>query len=428
MPSALKQAIALLAVLAGGCAAGPSVPPAVSLTEGAGLSPRDGIEGLDVAVDARGDVHVVWQELLDEYGQLRGTRLVYRRGSGTPLRWGPRLVVAEGALATRHPRLVAARDGVHLLAGGRLHHWWLGGTAVRDLGDLLQERDPEAGPFDAVADADGFVVLFAALQQGRRTLDLMRWTPAGPQERQELAAWDDFRTTTPRLVRDGDRWVAFWASNALVEFRDPQHGWLGTEGRSEVRMSAGPGPGSRWAAPVRVAASATDIAQMAVAGGDASRVFFAANGLYENNAGAGIPAQPLRIAGYTAGFLAGSTDTSAVAATRCGGQVAVAWVDARYRRSDRRWWNPLGGFPWGDNPDWANNDLFVATRIPREPGAAASLRPVRLTPPGSQTRDIALAVRNGQLLVLRSGRARVRKAPDDAGAPPAVLQAIVPCD
>lgn len=106
----------------------------------------------------------------------------------------------------------------------------------------------------------------------------------------------------------------------------------------------------------------------------------------------------------------------------------MAWVDARHRRSDRRWWSPLGGFPWGDNPDWFNNDLFVATRadLPADPAATAA--PVRLTPAESFTREVANAPRDGGLVVIRVGRARVRKSPEDAGAPPVVLQSQVPCD
>ena len=112
---------------------------------------------------------------------------------------------------------------------------------------------------------------------------------------------------------------------------------------------------------------------------------------------------------------------------RCSGHVAVAWVDGRYRRSDQRWWNPLGGIPWSDNPDWYNNDLFVATDAPQSASAAAALVPLRLTVDPSMTKDIAMVARDGRLLVFRSGRARVHKAPYDADAPPEVTQASVPC-
>jgi hypothetical protein len=43
------------------------------------------------------------------------------------------------------------------------------------------------------------------------------------------------------------------------------------------------------------------------------------------------------------------------------------------------------------------------------------------------TKDIAAVELGGQLLLFRTGRARVRKAPNDAGAPPEVTQSIIPC-
>lgn len=422
-----------LALLAGGCAAAPSVPPAVSLTEGSRLSPRDGIEGLDVAVDAGGSVHVVWQELVDQYGELRGTRLVYRHGVGTPLRWEPPVVLATGRTETGNPQVVATTSGVHVVAGGHLHHWWLPtkGGAMRDAGDLLHGQDVEAGPFDMAPDADGVLVLFAGLRQGqRRAIEAMRWTPAGPQASRAIAAWTDARGTTPRLVKEGDRWQAFWATNALVEYRDPRF-----EGATASRMEAGVwsatslDDGVTWGPETRATpALPTDVVAIAAAEDvDAPTVFFAANGLFVSRVAAGASTPPMRIAAYEPGALAGSADTSAVATAQCKGRTALAWVDARDRRSDRRWWNPLGGFPWGDNPDWINNDVFVATRAPRDAAQGAALSPVRLTRPGSMTRDIAIAARDGQLLVLRSGRSRVRKAPYDEGAPPEVLQTVVPC-
>jgi len=421
----------VLALLASGCHNGPSAPLAISLTDGSGLSPTDDIKGLDAAIDADGTVHVVWQELLGEYSDSRGSRLVYRRGSGTPLHWGPRVLLAAGRSETENPQIVATRRGVHVFAGGQLHHWWLPVNApIRDQGNLLGDDGPQADRFDAVATRDGVLIVFAKPAQSRREIYAIGWTPTGPRAPVLIAAYAHSYDARVQLLRVNDRWMAFWADNTLVDYLDPTDGRMATTGHSDVRMAESLDEGANWGPMARNAVSSKSdivgIAADSIAGAPAA--FFASDGLYESSLRAGAWTSPLRIAGYDAGFFSGSTETSAVAATTCNGHTALAWVDARYRRSDRRPWNPLGGFPWGDDPDWDNNDLFVATDAPQSASAAAALVPLRLTVDPSMTRDIALVAREGRLLVFRSGRARVRKAPYDAGAPPELTQSSISCN
>jgi len=76
-----------------------------------------------------------------------------------------------------------------------------------------------------------------------------------------------------------------------------------------------------------------------------------------------------------------------------------------------------------------DNDLFVATHVSLDADRdAAVMEPARLTPDESFTSQIAVAQRDGELIVLRAGRARVRKSPADAGAPPLILQSRIACD
>lgn len=427
-----EAAILVFVVFASGCAVPPAMPPAVSLTEGVGLTPTDDIDALDVATDARGDVHVVWRERSNVYrdGTMR-ERVVYRHGSGTPLHWGPRVVVAEGEMGTQHAQVVASDDGVHIFAGERLHHWWLpaDGAPRRSLGDMLGDGGPRADEFEAVATRDGFLVVFRSSDQSRnQTIRAVRWTSAGPQTPVLVAQLKDYRGARPQLFRDGDRWVAFWANNALIEYRDPKDGRLAMGLKADVRTASSRDGGASWGKATSAFPSAAEMVEISTGRlAKAPAVFIASDGLLESRLSAGAWTSPLRIAAYEKGFFAGSTETSAVAATQCNGPMAIAWVDARYRRSDRRWWNPLGGFPWGDDPDWDNNDLFVATDLLQSKSAASALVPLRLTADVSMTKDVAIVARGDHLLVFRSGRARVHKAPNDAGAPPEVTQSSVAC-
>ena len=401
----------------------------VSLTTDAGLTAADEIDGLDLAIDRPGAAHAVWRETTDVYsGSQRVERIVYRRGSGTPLRWGPRVVLAGSQDGV--PRVVAGADGIHVLAGSRLHHWLLplAGGEARDLGTLLDAQTPAAAEFDAAAMGDGLLVVYADTgAPSRRQIHARRWTPAGVQPSIPLPR---AARASPVLLAAEPTVQAFWANNTLAAQKDPASGVIGYRSASRVETSRSDDGGASWTAPVALPIHPNgDVAAVAVSGTPAApALFVAANGLFELHGDGKAWTAPMRIAQYEPGTFAGSAQTSAVAATQCDGHVAIAWVDARNRGSDRHWWNLLGGFPWGDNPDWINNDLFVATRLPRDSRAAGALIPTRLTAAGSMTRDVAIGARGNSLLVLHVGRAKVRKSPDDAGAPPEVLQSVVPCD
>lgn len=419
-------------LFAGGCAAQPTPPPsAVPLTDGAGLTADDNIDGLDVAIDAADSVHVVWRERTHVWsGADRRQRLVYRRGSGATLVWGPRIVVADGA-SLDSPQIVAAIDGVHVFAGAKLHHWWLpkGSDGFRDLGETLRANDLAANVSEAVNTTDGLLVVFSAGQGRRAALQAVRWTGAGPQVPVQIAALQISRIARPQLLRYGDRWLVFWADNALIEMRDVDTKVTTFSAQTDVRTASSADGGIHWGRPERIVSSPNDIASIAagaVAGAPA--LFFVAYGLFGTHMATDAWTHPSQLAAYKPSFLSGSSEASAVALTHCNGHATLAWVDARNRRSDRRWWNPLGGFPWGDNPDWFNNDLFVATAVPASEKVSSTFVPIRLTPPGSMTSGIAVAEHGGRLLVFRTGRARVHKAPNDADAPPQVTQLSLPCD
>lgn len=426
-----RTLVLALVALASGCGAQPvALPPSIALTGDGALTADDEIDGLDLATDATGVLHVAWRERTHVWsGADRRQRVVYRHGSGALPAWGARILVAEGGGLDR-PQVVAMDDGVHVLAGGRLHHWWLpvGGNLFRDLGDLLRPEDAGAGAFEAVDDGGGLLVVYASSGSGgQAALKSLRWSGSGRRAPTTIAALQDFRGARPRLLRQGDRWLAFWADNALVEYREPGTKVTNIEVRADIRSAATVDGGGSWSSAGQVVQVPGDIAAISTSLVDgAPVVFFASHGLFQARRAANGWTAPLRIAGYEPGALAGSSDTPDVAAVECRGHVVLAWVDARNRHSDRRWWNPLGGFPWGDNPDWFDNDVFVATSVPSS-AASTALVPVRLTPSESMTGAIAVVEHGGQLLVFRTGRARVRKSQNDAGAPPEVTLSVLPC-
>lgn len=429
----------MLGLLTAGCGdSAESSPPAitaVSLADASGLSAYDEIDGLDLTTGSTGDLHLVWRERIGLYGKPAGERIVYRRAQGTPLRWAPPVTVtASGA---GKPQVAVTRQGVHVFAGSRLRHWLLphDGEAFEELGDLLPGKPGAAGS-DAIAVGDSVVVVFVASDLiDDQHVYRVGWSAAGRTEPVAIArapAAMRSERAEPKLYPLDGQLMAIWPERVSTVTFDERTRATSHSPSARVRVAWSQDGGLSWTGASEVTSSPPpqSVGSVAAAGTvQAPVAFFTAHGLFASRRSSARWSAPVRLWAYEPGSLSGSADATEVAATQCGGHTAVAWVDARRRRSDRRWWNPLGGFPWSDNPDWFNNDLFVATNVSLDTDRNAAARaPARLTSDGSFTGEVAVAARDGELLVLRTGRARVRKSPGDAGAPPLVLQSRIACD
>lgn len=427
---------AVLGLLASGCGQSPALevtsPSAISLTAESGLKSEDEIGGFDFAAGIDGSLHLVWSETTGLYGgRRRHSRILYRRGDGNPLRWGPPIVVADGRIGK--PQVVASQNGVHVIAGARLHHWILpaNGGPADDQGDLLGSDAAIADTFDATAVGDAIVVLFLTADRRSPVQNVysLRWTSTG-EDAQVVAPLAPQASVNPqpRLLRGkGEQLLAVWASNSLGKRWDESTGSEAVSSMGQVHASWSADGGRSWRPYSAVNAKPFgNIAAVAVAGQlDAPIAVYGATKLLASREQNSTWGPSIALSEHRVDQLAGLS----ISATQCGESVAVAWVDERNRGTDRRWWKPLGGWPWSDSPDWINNDLFVLTG---KSSAAAfkgvAVQPRRLTPPESLTTGVAIAQREGELLVLRAGRARVRKAPGDANAPPEIQQSRIPCD
>ena len=424
----------VLGLLAGGCggAGHPVSRPAASaidLAQSTGVTAGDRIDGLDLALDAQGNLHAVWRHTHGREGASRG-RLMYRRGSGKPLRWSAPVVIST--VAPGMPQVVARANGVHVFAGPRLHHWQLMEPGrVHEHGALLDRAAPQVDAFDALAAGNGISIVFrtSPLRSGLGLYGL-HWTQGGaaaPRPIAQALPSSSPGRAAPRLHGAAGRLLAIWTETRSSGAFDASSGVTSFQARDEILASWSTDGGVHWSPPARVASTpGSDVAAVAVAdSGGSPVVFYAAHGVFSSHWQGNAWSPAAQRADHSAQSAPGATDITAVTAASCEGAPAVAWADARHRRTDRRWWNPLGGAPWSDNPDWANNDVFVIERaFARQAGGP---RPQRLTQDGSYTGEIAMTARDGQLVVLHSGQARVGKSRHDANAAPHLLQSLVPC-
>lgn len=422
----------------GGCMAGPGsdAPDTAPTVLHADLRPEDTIEGLDLATGPDGTVHLVWRERLDPYEGSGDERIMYRRGRGDPVRWDPPMLVAEDVPGPF--QVIVRRDGVHVLAGLRLAHWWLPAGADRWQAQsaLLNDDAPLASEFDAVTVGDSVVIAYTrSFMVGESAVYSLRWEDKAVGEPGLVARYPvrpgvDVHLSEPTLLPRPDRLLLLWGGHILVEERKPSYTQFRDEGGVYAIWSMD--GGTHWTQPdvntgAAVQTSLYDIAAVGV--GPEPLALFAANGLFASRWHDGAWSLPRQLADYKVGDLSGSAKTFRVEAEQCAGQTLVAWVDGRYQRSDRRWWNPLGGFPWSDDPDWDNNDLFVLSgrELQAELRGDAVL-PRRQTAPGSYTVDIALVDRDDHALLVWAGRAQVKKSRVDMGASPTIWQRRLECD
>jgi hypothetical protein len=106
--------------------------------------------------------------------------------------------------------------------------------------------------------------------------------------------------------------------------------------------------------------------------------------------------------------------TSSATAAVNGLSARLFWIDTRYRKSDRTAAPPLGGVPWSDDPDWANNDIFSGPV--HDPG-----NEIRLTKAMSFARVVRAQPYGQGFVVVWSGRRTVGKDVGAAGEGPALF-------
>ena len=115
-----------------------------------------------------------------------------------------------------------------------------------------------------------------------------------------------------------------------------------------------------------------------------------------------------------------------------GSRGRLVWIDTRFRKTDRHWWNPLGGVPWSDEPDWKNNDVLSVAVSDVFALSAGRIQPKAGTAPARLTEELSYAscarvrASKTRLFVLWSGRTKVGKRLDTYAQRPRLFYTTLP--
>ena len=417
-----------------------ALPVQVTEVPGTDSDVKAQIPTMDVAVDANESLHIVWRSLLNNNDQPAVNRdsIFYIRGDLAGARWSKPIVVADNKLGDNRMRILVGPDNsLHLLFGTNLRHLVSlnNGQSWQELAPLIHKRGRRASVFDAIFVGKNLVIAYLdhpeapyeEISAQERGLYVIRWSAVSSSEEAKVASFPNSLSgpPTPRLIAEGSRLHLVFGLNA-----DRVETEKGGSIKGQLFYLRSEDGGSTWSAPLELAANGEQgrppekVTTQSIQGIEllATRqrlyAFYRASTLFMISTADGLnwsPAVEIAPAGLRGTVPDNSLSASIVSGSDDGW---LAWIDTRFRKSDRRWWNPLGGMPWSDDPDWVNNDI-LGIRISEIPGSskgAAKEQPSdpasRLTEPLSFADSIRLLGSDKRVFLLWAGRRKVGKRVD----------------
>jgi hypothetical protein len=307
---------------------------------------------------------------------------------------------------------------------------------------------PRALRFDAIAAGDDFVVAWVSTERSRTqegniderlVLRCARGSDSNPSATAPLHVVEGAppEQPAPCLARFGGRLHLAWAVNELSSQASTAGGREATTftSRAEILYFHSLDGGSTWAGPRSVLAAAqsgstsgpsrfsqiADLKLLALSNG--VHLFFNCFGLHQAHSSDGLSWGPPRALAPHKASISGTHQSFSVSVVESSGRGRLFWVDERFQASDRTLTNPLGGFPWSDAPQWANNDVFSLRLSPllHDAGGSGLPKLERLTQPLSYARKVVGCMDREGIVVAWAGRARVGKEEESAEENPQIF-------
>lgn len=428
----------------------------VSLVPGVELDVAAEIPALDFGVDNKESLHIICAETFssNERPSLNSNKIVYTRGDAGGATWAPPISLTNNGVADNGLRILIGPDLLHVLFGKKLRHFVSGdrGQSWRELAPLLPNDETRADVFDAAIDDESLVVSYLIHPQpdydvnkrspkDKQKLYVVRWTPAGvtPPSLITTFLWSIFSPPAPRLVAEGNRLHLMCGLN--TERREGST--VGVSGKLFYLRSED--KGITWSAPVDASLGASkgktssrkaDLQSLSgielLPMKEGLYAFYRETLLFMTRSPDGSSWSPaVEISPERQSIVSANRSPDSVSTVACD-RGRLVWIDALFRKTDRRWWNPLGGVPWSDDdPDWVNNDILTLplsdlaesadkARVKLDRGVA------RLTEPLSYARVVRARASGSRFFVLWSGRRKVGKRLDTFGQRPELFYTVLP--
>jgi hypothetical protein len=450
----ILAAVAFTLLSGGAAGCGHATPPPqvghVQQVPGGSLRVHDSIEALDFTVVGERVLHLAWIAAIADSGRpgVRERQLWYQREDMGADSWTTPTRLASSHDPNWGVGIAAHGDEVHIVLGGGLRHF----VSTTD-GAAWQETPPLVGPgqvpvtaFALAAVDSGFVLATISPEQrvgeDWSTARLGVWDRRLSGDRVEapvlIATYSGrYRDRpTPRLLVAGD---SLYLVYGLIE-EDPTQQAGGPT--AHLFCTRRPARRGGWSAPVEIGPLSTPgasrngsdkpegVGEMEVARlGGRLLVFFTSQVIYATASrpdGSWAPCTAVapeeRSATWSGCAMASPT---AAVADEAG---LLVWIDTRYRHTDRTLANPLGGVPWSDNPDWADNAVLALPLAEALSPAAGTLSRgiVRLTGDLAYARVVRARAGAKSIYVVWAGRAKVGKNLDSYGVPPCLFTVSFP--
>ena len=414
------------------------------------------IRAVDFAVDDEESLHVVWRAVLsnNERPALNTDKIYYARGDKGGATWSQPVIVGDNRLADEMVRILIGRDGLHLVFGRQLRHFVSGdgGTSWRELEPFIPREQKGAEVFDAVIAGDRIVVAYQlhpkpAYDVSKRTvkddqqLYVVNWSAETIAAPALIASFPGSLNgpPPPALAVEGKRVHLMSAINA--ERR--QGAAISVEGKLFYLRSDD--AGVTWSSPVEASLGAAKGATASgsgeiqavkkielLPGPERLYALYHDTLLFMTHTSDGRTWSPsVEIGRHGRSESIANFTSESVSAAAVGDRGSLVWIDTRFRKSDRKSWNPLGGVPWSDEPDWVNNDILIipASDVFALAGSGARAvqsSPGRMTEQQSYAHTVRVRASKSQLFVLWSGRSKVGKRLDTFGQRPRLFYTTLP--
>lgn len=409
-----------------------SISPDLQQIPGIELGVNSDISAVDFVVDEHETLHVVWAVKPNRTIASK-ERIFYARGENSGNSWSRPVQLADESTPSVK---ISARNGeVHVVFGLKLQHMMSrdNGNSWNMLEPLITSNDTSARMFDLAMTPGQLIALYASMSRAGRgipassELSVVRWSPNNPSPPRRIV-WVEDEIASLRLVRDSERLHAVVSLNAgrkVTKGNVTEYQTVAT-----ILYLLSNDDGTTWSSPASVFASARDGSSRNIpsfAKGNIELlpfhgelfVFFHGSRLFMSRSTNGAQwTEPASVTEYETSPLSATYSSRSVSAAAINASARLVWIDSRFRNTDRRWWKPLGGWPWSDQPDWTNNDVFT---MPFSQSGTGKTVVEHLTPPLAYADTVRVHASPQRYVILWSGRRKVGKTLDAFNEPPSLF-------